>query len=93
MKYKLSTVTIYEVGPIETPSAVANTNPLYFQIRLNWDSNLVASQVQMHFLYYNAIYFKYNSDKRKCKFNFPRLTVENLYINKTGAIHFCCNNV
>lgn len=83
----------HEVVLIEVQSIVANSDPLDFQIQLNQNSNLLTSQVHMHFPYYNTTCFQYGSDKSKLRFNFPKFNFENLYINKIGAIHFCCNNV
>lgn len=47
----------YEVNLIEIQSTVDNSDPLDFQIQLDQDLNLLASQVHMHFSYHNATCF------------------------------------
>lgn len=65
IKYKLLLITAYQVALIKASSTIANLNSLYFQIQFNCNSNLVVSQIQIHFLYHNAIYFKYNNNISK----------------------------
>lgn len=64
-----------------------------FSIILIKDLNYIISKVQIHFLLYKTLCFKYNNNKSKCYFNFFKLNIEKTYIDKIGFIFYWHNNV
>lgn len=54
---------------------------------LRIDSEAVAQKVEIYLLYFNSIYYKYNTRKSKvCRFDFPQFTMSQLEINLKETI-------
>ena len=64
-----------------------------FCVTLDADSNKIASKIQMHSTSHNASCYKYGKSESKCRFNFSRPLVEEIYIDKCNSLYFKQNNV
>ncbi len=86
IRYKLTPVDTNQVLPKVVPSASATPDGSIFASQLKDNTNLVASQVQMHSWTHNATCFKYDHNKTQCRFNFSRLIIPDSYINDARSI-------
>ncbi len=93
IRCKLTPVDTNQVLSEIGPSASAAPDAFVFASQLKDDTNLVASQMQIHSWIHNAIYFKYGHNKTQCRFNFSRPIIPDFYIDDAGSILLRRNNM
>lgn len=64
-----------------------NNINIFFKILIK-NLNYITNKIQMHFLLYNTLCFKYNNNECKYYFNFSKLNIKKPYIYKIGSIYY-----
>ena len=78
----------------EAPSALGSETDQEFMLKLERDSNAIATKTQLHSSNHNATCFKYGAtDSKQCRFDFPRPRIVQTVITQQGTIDIYRNNV